>query len=286
MFVKTKIYIAIVLVLICAMIFGGIYLNQKSIDTAYNYAITLIQNGSYEGALGELEKANPNILNRKDFKSDMKYGSLNKCYKNTLPLYAYALAQQEYNAEDMYMQTVNDYLALIPSDYSGELSEEIKTFEGNFKLQYDEFLAEQKRQAEERMKIEREQEAERLRNSVPYVGMSESQINSTSLGKYANVWHNTEIIKGSTRATANIYEFKKGNATVFQARCLQGKVVKVWDYRDDPRIVDRSAPKKKVKKEDPYNVNDYSSEEDFYDDHYDDFWDYEDAEDYYREHHE
>lgn len=267
------------------MIFGGIYLNKKAIDNSYNYAITLIQNGSYEGALAELEKANPNLLDRKEFKDDLKYQKLNDVYKNTVPLYAYALAQLEYNDENKSMYTVNDYLELIPTDYSGELCEEIKIFKENFKPQYDEFLAEQKRQSEVKMKIEREKEAEILRNSVPYVGMSESQINSTSLGKYANVWHNTEIIKGSTRATANIYEFKKGNATIFQVRCLQGKVIKVWDYRDDPRVVDRSTPKKKSKKEDPYNVNDYSSEEDFYDDHYDDFWDYEDAEDYYREHH-
>ena len=38
--------------------------------------------------------------------------------------------------------------------------------------------------------------------------------------------------------------------------------------------------------DDPYDVNDYSSEEDFYDDHYDDFFDYYDAEDYYNEHHD
>lgn len=36
--------------------------------------------------------------------------------------------------------------------------------------------------------------------------------------------------------------------------------------------------------DDPYNAKDYSNEEDFYDDHYEDFFDYYDAEDYYREH--
>ena len=73
---KTKIYIITILFVIVAMIFGGIYLNKKSIDNAYNYAITLIQNGSYEGALSELEKANPNLLDRKDFKDDLKYQKL------------------------------------------------------------------------------------------------------------------------------------------------------------------------------------------------------------------
>lgn len=36
--------------------------------------------------------------------------------------------------------------------------------------------------------------------------------------------------------------------------------------------------------DDPYNAKDYSNEEDFYYDNYDDFFDYEDAEDYYNEH--
>ena len=37
--------------------------------------------------------------------------------------------------------------------------------------------------------------------------------------------------------------------------------------------------------EDRYNVNDYSNAEDFYDDNYDDFWEYEEAEEYYNKYH-
>ncbi len=44
----------------------------------------------------------------------------------------------------------------------------------------------------------------------------------------------------------------------------------------------KATPKKD---DDPYNVNDYSNEEDFYDDNYDSFFDYYEAEDYYKEHH-
>ena len=69
------------------MVFGGIYLNQKSIDNAYNYAITLIQNGSYEGALNELEKANPDVIDRDDFEWDVRRNTLGECYKNTIYLY-------------------------------------------------------------------------------------------------------------------------------------------------------------------------------------------------------
>ena len=45
-------------------------------------------------------------------------------------------------------------------------------------------------------------------------------------------------------------------------------------------------PKYKEDKSDPYNAKDYRNEEDFYYDHYDDFFDYYDAEQYYRDHHE
>ena len=50
----------------------------------------------------------------------------------------------------------------------------------------------------------------------------------------------------------------------------------------------RSYPPRSSNKssDDPYNVNDYSDPEDFYDDNYDDFYDYEDAEDYYNEHYD
>ncbi|MBQ7653829.1 MAG: hypothetical protein IJS17_02020 [Clostridia bacterium] len=43
--------------------------------------------------------------------------------------------------------------------------------------------------------------------------------------------------------------------------------------------------KKRPSDYDPYNAKSYSNEEDFYFDHYDDFFDYYDAEDYYNDHH-
>jgi len=45
-------------------------------------------------------------------------------------------------------------------------------------------------------------------------------------------------------------------------------------------------PKYKENKSDPYNAKGYRNEEDFYDDHYYDFFDYYDAEQYYRDHHD
>lgn len=121
---------------------------------------------------------------------------------------------------------------------------------------------------------------------MPYVGMSESNINDTVLGTNYEIVHNYEYIKGK-KIRANVYRFKKGNGIIFVARCLNGRVDSVSDYRADPWIIRSTTSSKSSnkKKSDPYDVYDYSDPEDFYYDNYDDFWDYEDAEDYYNEHH-
>lgn len=283
---KKVLCVVVVLLLLCAASFYGANLNKKTMEEAYNNAITLIENCSYEDALAELEKANLNHFDRQKFMNALKYGNLTNPYKNTVPLYTYALAQLEYNSEGRDMDTVNEYLELISEDYSGELSEEIQTFRENFSVQYNELLEEQRRERLENLRIYQQEKAERLNNVVPYVGMSESRINETSLGTNYEVVR-SYAYKNGRKISANVYRFKNGKKTVFVAECLDGRVESVSDYRDTTRSGgNTSTSKKKQKDSDPYNVNDYSNEEDFYDDNYDDFWDYEDAEDYYNEHHD
>ena len=293
---KKRIYAAAVLLLAGAIILGGFYIYNKTIDNAYNSAIALIHSGSYEDALAKLEKANINVLNRKYFFSDVKNQELEEAYKNTVPLYAYALAQAEYNSEDRYMKTVNDYLNCIPEDYSGELCGEIKAFKENFKPQYDGFLAEEERKAEElRLQIEESKRRyySELKNKIPYEGMSEGDINSTIMGNYDEKDYDSKY--GDTK-----YYWKTIYGDIMLiVTCKEGKVTSVsrygWDsfWTEDMKPVwngiNRHKNKinsSKEKKSDPYDVYDYSDPEDFYYDNYDDFWDYEDAEDYFNEHHE
>ena len=123
--------------------------------------------------------------------------------------------------------------------------------------------------------------------AIPYIGMSESRIDSTSLGTAKRRGHtNNEMINGQVYP-AYLYDFYCGNTLVFTARCVQGRVYNVWDYRYSTTTTYRYTTKRHTtKKYDEYDVYDYSNEEDFYYDHYDDFYDYYDAEDYYNEHHD
>lgn len=286
---KKRICIVGLCVSLFLLMMFGIYRTQKNIIEPYDDSIALIEAGTYEEALDCIEKANPDKIERTNFDSEMRAGKLEVCYRNSAYLYAYALARLEYNSENKNMTNVNEYLELIPISYSGELSEEIKSFKENFKLQYEVYLEEKRKQDEEKRRIREQVEAERLKHSVPYVGMSESKINDTVLGSNYVIGHNYEMINGK-KVKANIYRFKQGNSIIFVARCLRGSVDSVSDYRDDPWVTRSSSSSKssssKKKVEDEYNVNDYSDPEDFYDDNYDDFWDYDEAEDYYNRYHD
>ena len=278
-----KIKICIIMAII--IVFGAIstfwYIDYKKTEEAYTQAIEHIKNSEFDLAITKLNIANKEELDKDDFYYECMYDkSSTSYYKDSAYLYAYSLIMNEYNTSKS-MNYIDRYLDIIPDNYNKTLSNEINAFKEKFGKEYDEYLLEQerKRQIEEDKKI---------RSSVPFVGMSESRINDTILGTNYEIVHNSEWEKGE-RIRANVYRFKKGNAIIFVARCLKGRVDSVSDYRDDPWVLPNTSSsysKKKSYDDDPYDVNEYNDPEDFYYDNYDDFWDYEDAEDYYNEYHD
>lgn len=289
---KKRICIIISLLLISSIVISGICLHQKAVETAYNNAVTMIQSGSYEDALDELEKVNSKI-NRADFLWDMQYKKISSSYKNTLPLYAYALAQLNYN-ESRSLSTVNDCLGLIPKSYSGELHEEIETFRENFKSEYDVYLAEEARKKAE---YERRQRLS-YKDKIPYEGMSEAYISDTAMGPYHD--YESKLVGKGTRhqnVWHKYYWKTDAGKTILIVECVDEKVFSVAKYYDNTQWTSDGKPifkqkgssssssyKKKTYNDDKYDVKDYYAAEDFYYDHYDDFYDYEEAEDYYNEH--
>jgi hypothetical protein len=165
---------------------------------------------------------------------------------------------------------------------SDESQEEITAFTAQVDAAYEAYCQEQ-----DRLRLEAYET--KIRTGVPYVGMPESRIGDTSLGKPSdNVRHNYECISGE-QYKANLYDFKVNGHTIFTARCVRGEVIQVWDSRDQDTSVPAYQPSKSTKHStdtDPYHVNSYDDAEDFYYDYYDDFDGYEDAEDYFNEHHQ
>ena len=246
----------------------GKYQKNKVLSEKYDHAIKLLEDGNYYEA------------------EDVLLDFYPKEYKNSESLHNYAYARLCYNSgriDDAHYYMENCH---ITDDVSGSLKSEIHDFRIKVNGELDAYLA--RKEAEEKREYEK-----KISTGVPYVGMSESRIRDTSLGSpSSNVRHNSAVI-GSEHKSANLYDFMNSSGMViFSARCIDGKVVQVWDFRSSPHKPysegnnNHASETKSSKKkdDDPYNAKDYGDVDAFYDDYYDDFADFDEAEQYYEEH--
>ena len=132
--------------------------------------------------------------------------------------------------------------------------------------------------------------------------MSTKYLNQTKLGNYGDYFTNRKV-KNGKQIEYKVYSwYSESGKLIMRASVEHSTITGVNKFNestcwngDDLKagvLPNGTQKAKSYKKQtattfaDEYNVNDYSNEEDFYYDHYDDFYDYYDAEDYYREHHE
>ena len=149
-----------------------------------------------------------------------------------------------------------------------------------------EVLAAQRRaEAAAREAAERAAYEERVRSGPPFVGMYIRYINDTALGEGRISDIERRYVDGEL-TTIKIYDYyDEDGEVIYSARTVGGEVTEVWPGGYDPPIT-FSSPRRdyEEEEEDRFNASSYANEEDFYYDNYDDFFDYEEAADYYREH--
>lgn len=250
---------------ICSILGAGLVLliaisavNSSRTAAAYNNAETLIAEGHYEQA------------------ADMLASIKEKDYKDTSALLLLCQAHSQYASG----RSVDAYYTMQDARFryqSEEQNAEITSFKAILKQEYDDYIS--------RMAERNWQEYEsRITNGVPYVGMPESRMNDTSLGRPSDkVRHNYQV-KNGEQYLANLYDFYQNGKCVFTARCVQGTVTEVWDNRDNPQAPYVPGNGGGKTYDTGPSVDGFSNPEDFYDWYWDDFFDYEDAEDYYYSH--
>lgn len=262
--IRKRLFIA--LAVISFMVIGFIVSisvkNQRQVEFTYQEALNLIADGNYTEAQSNLE-----IIRDMD-------------YADTASFIQLCEAVNYFDNDELHKAVS----CLRKVEFKTLTPEQIAEFE-EYRNQVEADLEEYNRIAEIKAAVEAQ---ERIRNGVPFVGMTEGNINNTSLGRpSSDIRHNYEYINGE-QYLANLYDYKSGNRTIFTARCVRGVVTEVWDCRDAVPYVPSHRPSSGNHEEDhdEYNASDYSNEEDFYYDHYDDFYDYYDAEEYWNEHHD
>lgn len=229
--------------------------NTAHLSSTYKNAEQLIETENYQDA------------------TELLKGIEDNNYKDTAALILLCRSHIEYDKG----RYVDAYYTLKEAVFRYQTSSQqskISSFQSVLDSEYKSYI--------KRMGERQQQEYEsKIVNGVPYVGMSESRIADTSLGKPSDkVRHNYETISGEVY-TANLYDFYQNGKRIFTARCVRGRVTEVWDERNS---VSSSYTPKSGKSSTGPIVESFSHPEDFYDWYWDDFFDYEDAEDYYYEH--
>ena len=241
-------------------------LHQDFVQNTYNQAMSLTFSGQYDEAASLLDT----IIEEK--------------YMDTASLRRYCNAQIDYANGDYksaHMNASSLKFSYLSEEQDAAVLASVEQIDTQYEINME----------QERIRQQAEYEHS-IRTGVPFVGMPESCIADTSLGAPSSkIRHNNQVKSGEIYR-CNLYDFYINGHLIFTARCMEGRVIQVWDSRDKvntsipyPSSPSHSSSAHSSRDSDPYHAADYSDEEDFYEDHWDDFFDFEDAEDYWREHH-
>lgn len=250
-------------------------------DLPYQRALKLLDEGRYQECYQSLERI-------------WVQGEI-----DVFPLMDAMVAFKEYNAGNVkearrrLVQWSNgrrmQQARYLPAKYE----EKILDLQARVNNEYDQIVAEEEKERARKQELERERyqqekadAREKLKDQWPYIGMPETYISLTRLGEYARF---SEFDQSGKHYRYYYFTDAKGKVTA-SVNCSNNVVIYVVDWINNRRRNRNNTWKSLAVKRssssetDPYNAKDYMNEEDFYDDHYDDFFDYYQAEEYWRDH--
>ena len=164
-------------------------------------------------------------------------------------------------------------------------NEQTRAFAETVTQEAEALAARQRAEAAAELAAVRAAYEERVRTEPPFVGMYVKDIDTTPLGDGKISDHERRYVDGKL-VDIYIYDYyDEDGEVIYSARTVDGEVTEVWPGGYDPPIT-FSSPRRdyEEEEEDRFNASSYANEEDFYYDNYYDFFDYEEAADYYREH--
>ncbi len=248
---SVAILVLLTVLLVCAY---RVYTREKQAadrEATYQAGRAAVAQGDYDAGFTILEPLQ--YQNYKDAQTlyeicvslrAYKYGSYSVAYWHILDVHPTGLTQEEQARLDAYR-------AFLEAQYSAEISAELDAID--------------------------DARAQARKDGVPYIGMRERDIHSTSLGRASKIVVGAAVTVDGQSYTSYYYFFMQDGRQVYRARCAAGRVISVRDLGS-------GAAQRQQDDDDPYHASDYYGEDDFYEDHYDDFYDYEDAADYWYDH--
>ena len=254
--------------LILAFFVGSTIVSNRR-EQAYNRAIDAIVAGEYETGLSILESALPSTYKEKDNLICLcraKQALDAEDYDHARRLASRVFFRSATPSADRLNIRVNSILDACHEEAERKAAEELAAYEA------------------------------KVRSGLPFVGMPEKYVSSTLLGEFSRCERNGTAYPGGRKTIGNIYYYKRDGKVYFCVFCTGGQVAEVYDNRDGNahypgRLINGSTSTRPSTitdshdDSDPYHASDYPDEEEFYEEHWDDFFDFEDADTYWQEHH-
>ncbi len=230
----------------------------RYLTSTYDSIIELIEKGRYEDALTSIQEV-------REINSSYYYNS------GLSRLSSLCYGHKNYDAgnyETAYNEVSNLTLSLENEIIQNDL-ENLKRDVGNA-------YYEEKKQADYELRKKQEE------SGVPYVGMDESKIATTTLGAPSSTVSHGSYYKDGKVYETNQYTFTSNGHRIFTATCVEGKVIEVKDYRSTANTGSSSGSSSGS---DPLHASQYENPEEFYYDNYLDFDSFTDAEVYWEDNH-
>lgn len=223
------------------------------------------------GIMAEGRYADARQLLRDRFPSDHEASKVMIDYCDAHIIYA------EGDPARAYYRIYRDKLYLLGPELNNEATAFLEVLKEETTAYYEEqeILFEQKSRENEN----------KIRSGVPFVGMFESLIGDTSLGKPDPNVRRTLGTYGGEEVIFKRYDFIRNNKIIFSAYCYNDKVVMVKDQRDSP--IPTKKPSSSSGSGSSYiypDPKEFDEPSDFYYWYCDEFVDYEEAEEYYYSH--
>ena len=254
--------------LILAFFVGNTIVSNRR-EQAYNRAIEAIVAGGYETGLSILESSLPSTYKEKDNLISLcraKQALDAEDYDQARRLASRVFFRSATPSADRLNIRVNSILDACHEETERKAAEELAAYEA------------------------------KVHSGLPFVGMPEKYVSSTLLGEFSRCERNGTAYPGGRKTIGNIYYYKRDGKVYFCVFCTGGQVAEVYDNRDGNahypgRLINGSTSTRPSTTtdshddSDPYHASDYPDEEEFYEEHWDDFFDFEDADTYWQEHH-
>lgn len=254
---KAKLVIAIIAIIIVAILISSKIITEKRNSDLYNEAINYFADGNIELTRERLKSIEDPIYKDKQQLLDLCRSV--QYYRNGLyfSAWCYVSLNFEYLNEEE-IKRVSDYEEKVKQAYFDEIDEQERIAEANYQA--------------------------RVAEGFPFVGMRESDIYKNNNGEY-DIRKVVYTHFNREHPNMHVYYYLRygSNRIFYVVKCDGGVVLYIENYYERNKYFDYSKRGTTHPDDDPYGAGGYSNAEDFYDDHYDDFFDYEEAEAYYNE---